>query len=244
MSTDRPEQYPEISSEESAIVPHDGPRAEWPKKIRMLSANELDRLTIDSAGRFYWDGRLVNYEIMQQQQHQEPQAEDSRVDPVDRDAFELMDRTALELSDRGGDTPPPPPQPAAPLVSVVETPRAAPEVRAVDLDAVPTAAVAPVTQVVASPASVVPAEHPSLAAPAVITSVVREPGEKLRVRLSFFQSIGALIAILCLLVATAGVAAHGFVTAHAWGCRIGLVKQYCPPPPPAPVVPPRPDIPA
>ena len=35
---------------------------DWPKKIRTLTATELDRLTIDSAGRFYWDGKLVNYE--------------------------------------------------------------------------------------------------------------------------------------------------------------------------------------
>src|SRR5438876_5449932 len=95
MSMDRPEQYPEVSSEESGIVPQDGPRADWPKKIRMLSANELDRLTIDSAGRFYWDGHLVNY--------QPPQPEKApsvnTADADERNALEMLDRAALELTD-------------------------------------------------------------------------------------------------------------------------------------------------
>ncbi len=60
MSTD---QYPEVSDDDAGIVPpQSGRGAEWPKKIRTLTAAELDRLTIDAAGRFYWDGRLVNYE--------------------------------------------------------------------------------------------------------------------------------------------------------------------------------------
>src|ERR1700754_583574 len=57
------EPYPEVSTaDESGIVPPQNRSPEWPKKIRTLTATELDRLTIDSAGRFYWDGRLVNYE--------------------------------------------------------------------------------------------------------------------------------------------------------------------------------------
>ena len=55
MSTDP---YPEVSVDESGIVPPQGARAsEWPKKLRTLTAAELDRLTIDDSGRFYWDGR-------------------------------------------------------------------------------------------------------------------------------------------------------------------------------------------
>src|SRR5258707_9474888 len=57
------EPYPEVNVDESGIVPPQAGRSpEWPKKIRTLTATELDRLTIDGAGRFYWDGRLVNYE--------------------------------------------------------------------------------------------------------------------------------------------------------------------------------------
>src|SRR4051812_8863539 len=60
MSTDT---YPEVSVDESGIVPPQGGRpSEWPKKLRTLTAAELDRLTIDSSGRFYWDGKLVDYD--------------------------------------------------------------------------------------------------------------------------------------------------------------------------------------
>ena len=44
-------------------MPPQGARpSEWPKKLRTLTAAELDRLTIDNSGRFYWDGKLVNYD--------------------------------------------------------------------------------------------------------------------------------------------------------------------------------------
>src|ERR1051326_8813724 len=57
------EPYPEVNIDESGIVPPQAGRSpEWPKKIRTLTATELDRLTIDDSGRFYWDGKLVNYE--------------------------------------------------------------------------------------------------------------------------------------------------------------------------------------
>ena len=50
MSTDP---YPEVSGDESGIVPPQSARAsEWPKKLRTLTAAELDRLTIDDSGRF------------------------------------------------------------------------------------------------------------------------------------------------------------------------------------------------
>ena len=90
MSTERSDQYPEVSGEDAGIVPpQGGAKQEWPKKIRTLTANELDRLTIDGLGRFYWDGQLVNY-----------QAHPSRIEkPVDLDqhAMDLLDRTAREL---------------------------------------------------------------------------------------------------------------------------------------------------
>src|SRR5688572_30619856 len=50
------------NDDESGLAPpHSTPPADPPRKIRSLSTDDLDRLTIDSAGRFYWDGQLVNY---------------------------------------------------------------------------------------------------------------------------------------------------------------------------------------
>jgi hypothetical protein len=88
---DRTDQYPEVVGEESGLVPPLGHKGEWPKKIRTLTAVELDRLTIDGDGRFYWDGKLVNYVAPQQHQG-------SEIKPVDLDAMAIMDRAAAELS--------------------------------------------------------------------------------------------------------------------------------------------------
>ena len=84
---DRTETYPEVGGEESGLVPPQGHKGEWPKKIRTLTAVELDRLTIDGDGRFYWDGRLVNYEAQRQEAR-----------PADLDALAILDRAAVELS--------------------------------------------------------------------------------------------------------------------------------------------------
>ena len=66
--------------------------------------------------------------------------------------------------------------------------------------------------------------------------------QKVRVALSFWQSLGLLTVIFGVLLGTAGIAALGFVAASDWSCRVGLTTKYCPPPPPAP--PPRAEIPA
>src|SRR5690242_8333247 len=88
MSTDP---YPEVTGDESGIVPPQSGRApEWPKKLRTLSAAELDRLTIDGNGRFYWDGRLVNYE---------PPKEKSS-DTREQSAMEVIDRAVHDLADQ------------------------------------------------------------------------------------------------------------------------------------------------
>ena len=79
---DRTETYPEVGGEESGLVPPQGHKGEWPKKIRTLTAVELDRLTIDGDGRFYWDGKLVNYESQQRQ--------------PDLDALAMLDRAAVD----------------------------------------------------------------------------------------------------------------------------------------------------
>jgi hypothetical protein len=236
MSTDRPEQYPEISGEESGLVPPQGYKGEWPKKIRTLTANELDRLTIDKDGRFYWDGRLVNYEP-----RQPPAGHD--VKPVHADdcaALDVLDRAAMELSDHHHAPEPVAPAPVpAPPPRVAVVPQPAVQVQAVDLDAaagrhveIPVPAPAPVM-----PApDVAPAEYPTLIAPAI-----QAPPERVRIALSRWQSFGVVVAMLGFLAGASGVAAYGWVAAHEWGCRTGVVKTYCPP---APVQVVRAEIPA
>ena len=91
MSTDP---YPEVSVDESGIVPPQGARpAEWPKKLRTLTAAELDRLTIDNSGRFYWDGKLVNYDTGQKQ------LTGKSADSLDR-SMDILDRASHELGGR------------------------------------------------------------------------------------------------------------------------------------------------
>lgn len=90
MSTDP---IPEMNVDESGLVPPQSTRpSEWPKKLRTLTAAELDRLTIDNNGRFYWDGKLVNYEP------QPNQLTDSTSDALDR-SMDIIDRATHELRD-------------------------------------------------------------------------------------------------------------------------------------------------
>ena len=56
---------------------------------------------------------------------------------------------------------------------------------------------------------------------------VGRPGTT-RIRLTGWQSIGLIIVILSFLVGAAGMAASGFVAAHDWGCKVGLVKRVLP----------------
>jgi len=88
MSTDP---YPEVSVDESGIVPPQGARpSEWPKKLRTLTAAELDRLTIDNSGRFYWDGKLVNYDTGTKQ------LTDKTSESLEQ-SMELLDRASRDL---------------------------------------------------------------------------------------------------------------------------------------------------
>ena len=88
MSTDP---YPEASVDESGIVPPQGARpSEWPKKLRTLTAAELDRLTIDNSGRFYWDGKLVNYDTGTKQ------LSDKTSESLEH-SMELLDRASRDL---------------------------------------------------------------------------------------------------------------------------------------------------
>jgi hypothetical protein len=201
MSTDPT--YPEVSGDESGIVPPQSGRSpEWPKKIRTLTASELDRLTIDGSGRFYWDGKLVNYEPPQPK---EPP--DKSPEAREQSAMDIIDRAAHELSDRRNPEP----------IEGAELPHAdAPAQRdepvAVDLDLVP------------------PAEEAVAAAEAVgagASHVIRS-GDQVRVKLSKWQSFGAIIVVLGIATGALGVAAYGFVAAHEWGCRTGLIQSHCP----------------
>ena len=80
--------------DESGIVPpQSGRTSEWPKKLRTLTAAELDRLTIDNSGRFYWDGKLVNYDT------QPKQLTDKTSDSLDR-SMDILDRASYELGGR------------------------------------------------------------------------------------------------------------------------------------------------
>ncbi len=79
---------PRSACDESGIVPPQGGRPpEWPKKLRTLTAAELDRLTIDNNGRFYWDGKLVNYDT------QPRQLSDKPADSLDR-SMDILDRAS------------------------------------------------------------------------------------------------------------------------------------------------------
>lgn len=229
MSTERSDQYPEVSGEDAGIVPpQGGAKPEWPKKIRTLTANELDRLTIDGVGRFYWDGKLVNYEAQQQQQNRIERPLD-----LDQHAMELLERTARELDPNspapGADSATTPEQAD---VAVAEAPALAATPADQLAPVAPAAAVAPM----ATP--VVEMRRQEVLAPAIGT-----PGTT-RILLTGWQSIGLIVVLVSFLVAAAGLAASGFVTAHDWGCKTGAIKSSCPLPPAPPKAPPRPDIPA
>jgi len=81
-----------LNVDESGIVASARP-SEWPKKLRTLTAAELDRLTIDSSGRFYWDGTLVNYDTGAKQ------ITDKTPDSLDR-SMDILDRASVELGGR------------------------------------------------------------------------------------------------------------------------------------------------
>jgi hypothetical protein len=220
-NTERSDQYPEVSGEDAGIVPpQGGAKPEWPKKIRTLTANELDRLTIDGVGRFYWDGKLVNYDI-------HPSRMEKPVD-LDQHAMDLLDRTARELDPNA-------PQPSAEITASEthsETMTEAPPLAATAADQLAPQAASP-----DKPAPVIEVRRTEIISP------VSKP-EATRVLLTGWQSLGLIVVIVGFLVAALGMAASGFVAAHEWGCKAGWVKRYCAPAPAMPKLPARPDIPA
>jgi hypothetical protein len=223
--------YPEVREDESGIVPpQPGRNPDWPKKIRTLTAAELDRLTIDSSGRFYWDGKLVNYEPPQHKPAE--RAETSHVDPLDPAAFDVLDRAAYELKN-GKAAQPPDATPSNTDDASNESARSQTgDVSAIELDA--HREVAP--QMVAD-------ERPAAHTPIIAPPLFGAP-DRVRVKLSAWQSLGLFIAVLSIVAGGAGLAASGLIAVHDWGCRAGMVRSYCAQAPAARPTPVRPDIPA
>jgi len=212
--------YPEATVDESGIVPpQSGRNPDWPKKIRTLTAAELDRLTIDSSGRFYWDGKLVNYEPPLRKPSED--ANGKRAEPLDPSALEVLDRANYELGENKTTD------------STEGEPRRA---QAADLSAVDLDIQRPL-----EPAT--DTRSGDLSGVAAVPAGLYMP-ERLRLKLSFWQSLGALLAVLGIVAGASGLAASGFVAAHDWSCRAGWVDRYCPKAPSAPRPPARPDIPA
>jgi hypothetical protein len=199
------EPYPEVSTgDESGIGPQQSNRGpDWPKKIRTLTATELDRLTIDSAGRFYWDGKLVNYEP--------PQPAKSA----------QTDRTPVEAEPgvySNEDHKTPDPIEGADLDRPVETQGQAIAHRDEhlhDLDDVRA------TRTI---------HHGAMSgefSDVVAAPVVNIP-DRMRISMTRWQSFGAIIVVLCVMLASLGVAALGLATAFEWGCRTGVIQTHCP----------------
>ena len=229
------EPYPEVGIDELGIVPPQDRGPDWPKKIRTLTATELDRLTIDSAGRFYWDGKLVNYEPPTPPKP----AADKPAEPPSQPPADLLDHDPYSFDQ---------PKPAEHAehaehehTEAVEAERtddtqihpvAHRDDRFHDLDDVRTVQHHAV-------------HHHDMAGEITETYVapsIQIP-DRIRVSMTLWQSLGAIIVVLCLMIGTLAVAAFGFVAAHDWGCRTGLIQSHCPAPAtgrPAP----RTDIPA
>jgi hypothetical protein len=228
--------------DESGIPPAQSARSsEWPKKIRTLTATELDRLTIDGDGRFYWDGRLVNYEPPQQKPSD---SGNSDSDARDQSAMEIIDRAVYELGEHRT-----PEAIEGAELEQVEQAAEAPAVHQDDYserdahsahgtrDPLDLDMTRPVPHQDAPTAEVV---NPPVAAYAVPASTPIPPAP---LKLSRWQSFGAILAVLGIVIGALGMAAYGLVTAHQWSCRTGLIQSYCPPPPDA-QTPRRSDIPA
>ena len=192
------ETYPEVSVDESGIVPPQGARAsEWPKKLRTLTAAELDRLTIDDSGRFYWDGKLVSYETQTKQlTGQNSNSLDRSMDVIDRATYELGGHKTPATID-------------GELAPVEARLTHSEQFQAVDLDVVR-------AEVAAALAEATP--------PAAVTTTI----EQKHLTLSGWQKFGALVVVLGIAVGAFGIATYGYVAALDWGCKTGAFQKGCP----------------
>jgi hypothetical protein len=194
--------YPEIKADESGLVPSQPTvRSEWPKKLRALTQQDLDRLTIDQDGRFYWDGKPVTSATTHS-------ANAFAAESVEPKALEMLDRAALEIAGRKPGAAEPPK--GTPDVSAGERAKAVTETKPA---ALPT------------PAQVtVPATRVTLG-PARKTSI----DGRIRIRLTAMQSFGAFIVAVALIVSAIGLAATGWAAAHDWSCQLGWIPaKVCP----------------
>ena len=195
MSTDP---YPEVSVDESGIVPPQGARAsEWPKKLRTLTAAELDRLTIDNSGRFYWDGKLVSYDT------QPKQLTDQNADSLDR-SMDIIDRATYELGGRKT------PATIEGELAPVERYRPRRAVPAVDLDVVRAEVAAALAEATPAPAVTTTIEQKHLTL-SRLAEVRRGHRGSRRSRSAPF-----------------GMATYGYVAARDWGCKTGAFQKGCP----------------
>ena len=210
------EPYPEVNIDESGNEPRQTPPQqhgpEWPKKIRTLTATELDRLTIDGSGRFYWDGRLVNYEPPMggkpsgEKSEQPSRAADLDHDPYSFDETKSSEHAETDDTDRSDDAP------MHPVAHRDDRFHDFDEVRTVQHRAV---------------------HHHDMGAEVSETYVaptIQMP-DRIRVSMTRWQALGAVIVVLCLMVGALGLAAFGFIAVHDWGCRANLIQSNCAAPP-------------
>jgi len=210
----------DVTEDDSELAPHqtdDTP--EWPKKLRALTASELDRLSIDENGRFHWDGKLVDYEP--------PEFKEicaKLLDSQDRSALEILDRAAHELGDYKTSE------------SIERTGLQRPGDTPADLNA----------HGLTDLNTIRPANENAIAAAIAesrLASNVNRIADGVSLKLSFWQTLGAVVVVLGIAAGAIGVAVYGFATAHEWGCRTKLIQNYCPVAP-ADRPPQRPEIPA
>lgn len=204
------EPYPEVNVDESGIEPKQAQQhgPEWPKKIRTLTATELDRLTIDGSGRFYWDGKLVNYEPpMGARPAGEKSEQPSRAadlldhDPYSFDETKSSEHAETDETDRSDDTE------IHPVAHREDRFHDLEDVRTVQHRAVHHDMGAEMSDAYAAPAIQIP--------------------DRIRVSMTRWQSLGAIIVVLCLMVGALGLAAFGFIAVHDWGCRANLIQSNC-----------------
>jgi hypothetical protein len=187
-----PDPYPEVSGDESGIVPPQSSTrsSEWPKKLRTLTAAELDRLTIDNTGRFYWDGKLVNYDT------QPKQLTNKSSDSLDR-SMDMLDRAGSEF---GGNK-----SPATIEGELSRLDTLSRESRPSELDI----------------------SRPHVVETSAATHEIGGSDER-RLTLSGWQTAGAVIAVICIVVGAFGMATYGYVAAREWGCKTGAFQNGCP----------------
>jgi hypothetical protein len=192
--------YPEVSGDESGIVPPQSARtSEWPKKLRTLTAAELDRLTIDNSGRFYWDGNLVNYDT------QPKQLTDQTSDSLDH-SMDILDRASFELAGRKA---PATIEGELAHMSDALNRRDETATRPADLDVIR-------AEVAAALAAAGPQEQ-----------VIRST-EETQITLSGWQTLGAVLVVLGITLGAIGMATYGYVAMAEWGCKTGASKSGCP----------------